>query len=99
MKKALSLLLALALCLAMLPISALATEEPERGTCGDNVTWTVDLAGGQLTISGTGDMANYTESEEAPWYYWYDIIESVALIFLVYRYQIRCHRRWRHQHW
>ncbi len=34
--------------------------------CGENLTWT--LAEGKLTISGTGDMYNYTGSANVPWY-------------------------------
>ena len=39
-----------------------------NGTCGDNLTW--DLTNGVLTISGTGDMTNYSSSSpnRAPWY-------------------------------
>ena len=33
------------------------------GTCGDNLTWTLDDAG-TLTISGTGAMANYEYYED-----------------------------------
>ena len=36
------------------------------GTCGDNLTWTLDDAG-TLTISGEGAMTNYN-SGGAPWY-------------------------------
>ena len=35
------------------------------GTCGDNLTWTLD-DNGTLTISGTGDMKSYSFS--SPWY-------------------------------
>ena len=34
-----------------------ATATPDSGTCGENVTWTLD-ADGTLTISGTGDMVD-----------------------------------------
>ena len=34
--------------------------------CGQNLTWT--LQNGLLTISGTGDMYDWTSSQEAPWY-------------------------------
>ena len=36
------------------------------GTCGDNLTWTLD-SNGLLTISGTGDMDDY-DSGSDPWY-------------------------------
>ncbi|MBQ5968849.1 MAG: leucine-rich repeat domain-containing protein [Clostridia bacterium] len=35
------------------------------GTCGDNLVWTMD--NNVLTISGTGAMADYTDSDPAPW--------------------------------
>ena len=37
------------------------------GTCGDNLTWTLD-ANGVLTISGIGDMPYYETENEQPWY-------------------------------
>lgn len=36
------------------------------GTCGENMTWTLDEEG-TLTISGRGDMTNYAYSRKAPW--------------------------------
>ncbi len=38
----------------------------QEGTCGDDLTWS--LSGGTLTITGTGAMKDYPESEMAPWY-------------------------------
>lgn len=45
------------------------TEEEiiDSGTCGENVTWTLDSEG-LLVIDGTGEMTNYTRSNMAPWY-------------------------------
>ena len=45
------------------------TEPPESnsGTCGENLTWTLD-ENGVLTISGTGDMYNYNSNNKAPWF-------------------------------
>ena len=37
------------------------------GTCGENLSWTLSEAG-VLTISGTGEMKNYSELYPAPWY-------------------------------
>ncbi len=36
------------------------------GTCGDNLTWVLDTDG-TLTISGTGNMANYSYEGDTPW--------------------------------
>ena len=52
----------LAAVLLMTP-SALAAES---GGCGADLDWTLD--GGTLTISGTGDMADFSEPNMAPWY-------------------------------
>ena len=38
-----------------------------HGTCGDNLTWVL-TEDGTLTISGSGEMENYTDSSVAPWY-------------------------------
>ena len=46
------------------------------GKCGENLTWSIDVDGGTLTISGTGAMWNYSEifvgdgdsHTTAPWY-------------------------------
>ena len=49
------------------------------GTCGDNLTWTLDSTG-LLTISGTGDMYDFTQwSENAPWYEHRFSINEVAI--------------------
>ena len=63
-RKWLSLLLALALILALLPQAALAADS--SGTCGDNLTWTFKESTGELTISGTGKMTDW-HSSLPPW--------------------------------
>lgn len=50
----------------------------ESGTCGDNLTWTLDN-NGTLTISGTGDMEDYSYSYDVPWYSPRLLIESVVI--------------------
>ncbi len=49
------------------------------GTCGDNLTWSLDFVDGVLTISGTGAMANYSSSDSAPWYSYRNGIKSVII--------------------
>lgn len=66
-KKILSILLAACLIFSLLPVSAMAAPTVS-GTCGDNLTWT--LENGVLTISGTGKMENYypkNNDTTAPW--------------------------------
>ena len=63
-KRVLSVVLALCLVFSLLPVTALADESPTSGTCGDNLTWKYE--NGTLTISGTGDMYNYSE-DGTPW--------------------------------
>ena len=38
------------------------------GKCGDNLTWSLDTDTGVLTISGTGDMYNWSSYKNVPWY-------------------------------
>ena len=46
------------------------------GTCGEDLTWSI--SGSTLTISGTGDMADY-KSCEAPWFSYISEITSVVI--------------------
>ncbi len=45
----------------------LAEDVIDSGTCGDGLTWML-TQDGTLTISGTGEMGNYTDSSTVPWY-------------------------------
>ena len=68
-KRILSMLLALVMLATLLPVGLIDTAEAaatHSGTCGDNVTWTLD-ASGTLTISGKGAMADYYIFS-VPWY-------------------------------
>ena len=49
------------------------------GTCGENVTWVFDPATGTLTISGTGDMTNFYNTNATPWYALKDLIVHVVI--------------------
>ena len=46
----------------IVPMNTAATS----GTCGDNLTWSYENT--NLTISGNGDMYNYSAENPAPWY-------------------------------
>ncbi len=60
------LILALALCLALtlLPFGAAAADS---GSCGDNVSWTLNESG-LLLISGSGEMTDYASYDKSPFY-------------------------------
>ncbi len=47
------------------------------GVCGDNLTWTLD-DNGTITISGTGPMDNWTNSNQ-PWKKYLDSIKEVVI--------------------
>ena len=49
------------------------------GTCGDNLTWTFTTADSTLTISGTGDMYNYSIVMDQPWLNLYQGIKNISL--------------------
>lgn len=57
-KRILSSLLALCMVLALLPGTTLAASVIYSGTCGDDISWTLDNSG-KLTISGTGKMDDF----------------------------------------
>lgn len=53
------------------------------GTCGNHLTWTLDSSG-KLTISGTGDMSDYTHDFEnnirtSPWADYRSMIRSIEI--------------------
>ena len=67
LKRFLSILLAAVLVLTMLPVSAFAEATyPVTGSCGESLAWSLD-ENGTLTISGTGEMADYTADGGQPW--------------------------------
>ena len=48
------------------------------GTCGDSVKWKLTSAG-DMTIFGSGAIADYTASTEQPWYSWAASIKTVVI--------------------
>lgn len=64
MKKIVSVLLCMALCLSLCP-AVFAAET--SGSCGDAVSWNFDASSGTLTLEGTGAMKDYEDLISIPW--------------------------------
>ena len=80
--KILSIILAILMVMSIIPITASATIYP--GACGDDLTWIYDSSTYTLTISGTGDMYDYTissvdGSSDHPWADFRDEIKSIVI--------------------
>ena len=59
-----------------------ATYKVKSGTCGDSgsdLTWDLDYTTGTLTVSGTGNMANWGDTDAVPWYKAKESIKSVVI--------------------
>ena len=57
--KIFSLILTLSMIVSLFTALPITASAATSGTCGDNVTWVLDESG-TLTISGTGDMWDYS---------------------------------------
>lgn len=80
-KRVLSLMLVLLMTLTLIPLESLAEAAAASDTCGskgDNLKWALDEENGVLTISGQGDMADYSE-DFAPWFEKSNSITSVSI--------------------
>ena len=69
-------MLVLTAVISFVPIMRVMAET-SGGVCGDNLSWTFD--NGILTISGTGNMYDWSEATTAPWYADKDKISGVVL--------------------
>jgi hypothetical protein len=64
-----------------------ASAESYSGTCGDNLTWSLDTETGELIISGTGAMTDYgystiiggSYSPATPWKFYLSSIKTVTI--------------------
>ena len=54
------------------------TVKTDSGTTGD-CKWSVDENTGVLTISGNGEMDNYDELDEKPWYSYSSVIKTIVI--------------------
>ncbi len=94
LKKALSLLMVAVMTVGIAPLSGFVGLDLPRfselfsvnaeaasysGTCGDNLTWSLDTVTGVLTISGTGAMTDYSYSSSVPWYSYRSYVKSVVI--------------------
>ena len=72
------LLFILFICLARTTVSA--SDTVVSGSCGTNLVWVLDNDG-RLTISGTGEMNDYSSSgsSKAPWYNYRTSIKKVII--------------------
>ncbi len=81
-KKILSLFLALLIMISSMPLNVIPVgAEDLSGACGvngDNVTFTYNEKTMCLTISGTGDMANYAGGDTP----WYDVINYIDTVVI-----------------
>ena len=71
-----AVLFLIVLGIVLFPGKKLNAAEEKSGTCGDNVTWTLD-ADGTLTISGTGATKDYQTNNRSPFDHKTDIKKVV----------------------
>ncbi len=63
---------------AAVSVEASNADTTASGTCGDNLTWTLD-SDGSLTISGIGNMTDWTSESDVPWYDYCSSITTVVI--------------------
>lgn len=68
----------LILVLGILIFGAISASAAANGTCGENLTWTLDYDG-TLTISGKGDMEDYYNYTKVPWNNYDDSIVALKI--------------------
>ena len=54
-------------------------EAATSGTCGDDLTWSLNMSTGELEINGTGEMKNYSSNSATPWYSYETYIGKVII--------------------
>ena len=54
-------------------------EQYPVNACGDDLYWSLDKSAKKLTITGSGEMWNYEEPEDVPWYFDRAYVQSAAL--------------------
>ena len=69
----------LTLLLAMMASIGIMQAEIYSGTCGENLTWSLNTEDSVLTISGTGAMADFPNNTHAPWNGYSSLIQSIVI--------------------
>ena len=84
MNKVISLFLSLVMLFSITTgVDLSAYAQTYSGTCGDNVTWTLDTDTGTLTISGNGNMTDYEYGDETPWC-WHGLCSVIKTVDIKY---------------
>ena len=80
MKKVISIFLSLVMLLSIVSVVDFsAYADVQTGSCGENLTYSLDTETGVLTISGTGKMTDYIEDAEGYPFYDTGYIKSVII--------------------
>ena len=80
MKKIISLFISLVMLLSITAgLNLTVNAETLTGKCGENVTYSLDTSTGELVISGTGDMTDYSLYIYAPWHSNSSSIKTVTI--------------------
>lgn len=80
MKKLLSLFMSALFAVLMMTLSTpVAFGAHYSGSCGDSVLWELDTLSGEMVISGSGDMTDYTMSSYPGWNQYQQYIKSVTV--------------------
>ncbi len=80
MKKIISVILSLTLIVCFsFNCAPAVSAETYTGACGDNLSWEYNDENETLTITGVGDMTDYSASEHAPWYMYRKYVTSIVI--------------------
>ena len=75
--KMLSIILAILMVMSVIPITASAATY--SGACGDKATWSYDALTNTLTISGAGDMYDFSSYSKVPWSTWRNSFNTIII--------------------